>query len=338
MFLDKGRIMFLGRVRGPGRRHLYWGVLAAVTLAIGQAYVAGLHWHEPRLALADLIAGTAHRPFVYRVLVPTIVGWAANLFSVPAEICAAVVVIASLFGFVVAMRSLAGVFWHSPQVLDFIGLAAVVCLLPFMLYSRHLYDFTGLWLFTLGLNLLALHRWRLYLPVFVLALLNKETAVLLIGVYGLNHLGAWRSKRYWGLLALQTLLFAMIRLTIQWRFRANPGVGLEFHWPDQLKALEVAPGLVALYALFGLLVVGLALSGTRRKPRFLLGAALAVGPALFVAYQLWGFPFEIRNLYEAYPIFLLLSLPTLGRLIGIRFDEPAGPAAEIHERGVSVRA
>ncbi|HRF50776.1 MAG TPA: hypothetical protein PLC98_24315 [Anaerolineales bacterium] len=330
--------MFLSRVWGTGRRWLYWTMLSVVTLVIGQAYVAGLHWHEPRLALADLIAGTAHRPFVYRVLVPTLVGWASNLFSVPAETCAAVVVIASLFGFVVALRSLAGVFWHSPRALDLVGLAAVVCLLPFMLYSRHLYDFTGLLLFTLGLYLLALHRWRWYLPVYALALLNKETAVLLIGVYGLNQLRAWRSLRFWGLLGIQTLVFVTLRLIIQWRFQGNPGAGLEFHWPDQLRALEVAPGLVAIYSLLGLLVLWLALAGARRKPEFLQCAALAVGPALFVAYQLWGFPFEIRNLYEAYPIFLLLSLPTLGRLIGVRFDEPTGTAAEPHERGVSVRA
>lgn len=314
----------------------YWCVIVGVALIIGQGYLAGLDWNEPRVTLEQMMMGTAHRPFVYRVLVPILVRWAVQIYPAPPVLYASVLIQAAFVGFAVAFRSLAARFWQSERALDFAGLASILLLFPLMQNYRHVYDFTELFLFTLALSLMAGRVWRWYLPIYALACLNKETAVLLAVVFALNGLPVVRSRRFWGLLGLQALIFALIRGVVTWRFAGNPGIAMEYHWPDQVAALSDAPVLVVVYMLYAAMIVALALHDSGRKPRFLQWAAVGVTPILLVTFWAWAYPFEIRSFYSAYPIYLLLNLPTLGRILRIPFgactDVAPGLALEVSSR------
>jgi hypothetical protein len=103
-------------------------------------------------------------------------------------------------GFVVTIRLFAGLFWDSLQILDLVGVSAVLALLPFMIYSKRVYDLSALFLFTLGLLLLAKGRWGWFLLVYLLGCLNKETTLFLTLVFAACFWGHRRERRFWQLL------------------------------------------------------------------------------------------------------------------------------------------
>lgn len=295
--------------RSQAQRVFRHGLLWIMIGVISHGYLMGLAWEEPRLALSTLIDGTAHRPFVYRVLVPTLIGWAQRAVPLPAPILAAGLIVASFYGFVLAFRSLASTRWSDPDALDVASFGAVVCLTPFLLTSRHVYDLPALFLFTLGLRLQVARNWRWYFVIFALACLNKETAILLTVIDVVSDAANWRRIGFWRRAGAQALIFGLIRLCVMWRFASNPGVSVEPHLADHLLALQVAPLMVGVFALGGVLALGMAMAGWHDAPPWLRRGTLAVVPLLLGAFFAWGYPFEIRNLLEAYPLIVLLALP-----------------------------
>jgi hypothetical protein len=99
--------------------------------------------------------GTAYQPFVYRVLIPFLVKVAVQIFPLPPTVYASFLIYCSFLGFVLTMRSFSSLYWPSSRVIDFIGLISPVILIPLMLYNRHIYDLSTLFLFSLGLRLMA---------------------------------------------------------------------------------------------------------------------------------------------------------------------------------------
>ena len=56
----------------PGYRLLYWLFLLALTLTLCKTYLEGMVWEEARMAFEQMMDGTAHRPYVYRILIPAL--------------------------------------------------------------------------------------------------------------------------------------------------------------------------------------------------------------------------------------------------------------------------
>jgi hypothetical protein len=228
----------------------------------------------------------------------------------------------SLVGFVFAFRYLVTAFWPASVLSDMLTVFAIVGLLPLMAtFSRQMYDFATLFFFTLELALLARRQWKWFLAVFPLACLNRETTFLLSLVFAVHYYPLVERQFLVKMLAVQALIFVIIRAPLLWLFKDNPGNAVEVFLPVQLyvlsQILAFSPiGLLALlFVLCGFVILFLMLYRWNDKPPFLREAALVTIPLLVVSYLVFGLPFEIRVFYEAFPVvFVLCVEPIFSRL------------------------
>lgn len=300
-----------------------------------------------RAKFIPMIYGTAHRPFVQRVLIPWTVrailrlmprpwldflhGEVYNRFPVlwkityympwerdriPEYLVALVLMYAALVGFMFAARSLYRRLYRGPSWLGELVPLAMVWTLPiFFIHGTHyIYDFPLLFLFTLGFLLLAEERWGWFYPVFFLGLLNKETTALLSLFFVLRFWPRLPRREFWLHCLLQGVMIFGLRVYLALRFRHNPGSFLEWHLPlNLLNALLRPYPLTTVLSIAALvLLVG---HDWRGKP-LALRQGLIVSLPIALSYMFIGIYQEIRIFYEAYPIVFMLALPTLTQVLG----------------------
>jgi hypothetical protein len=309
-----------------------------------------------RASFHGMVYGDGYKPYVRRTLLPTTIrlvaaacpagcrerlekavlrrpvprliaqlGWERQLLL--EYLLAMVLIYGCLLGFVFALRDFLGDLSEThPLVKDVAPLVALL-LLPFLSgeyhrwgeYGHYIYDFSTLFLFTLGLRLLAAARWTAFLIVYFVACLNKETTILLTLVFVLHYArsSALPRPRFWKLLSAQLLFFGAVQLGLVWAFRKNRGEAVEFHLLDHNLAL-FRPIPFAALALCLALGVLLALHW-RRKPRFLKDALWILAPLVGLTVFL-GYLDELRDYYEAFPAVFLLAYQSVVSLLGVRIE------------------
>ena len=267
---------------------------------------------DPRLTLIKLMAGTADRPFVYRVLAPTIIRLVSVATALPPAVVTLGVMWLSLISFALTFRSFARHFIAEPLLADLATIFALVGLYPSFYFGK-IYDFTILFLFVLELLLMYTQRWWAYTLLFPIACLGKETTVLLGLVFALHFFRQLDRRTFFTLLAAQAIIFLVIRLTLTWVFRNNPGNTLEFHLFDHLRAFGRQPIFFSLWLLWLSGMVGIAWYRWQHKPLFLRQAALGIAGPLVILFFISGGPYELRALYEAYPVMFLLMVLSLDK-------------------------
>jgi hypothetical protein len=278
-----------------------------------------------------MVMGTADRPFVYRALLPFLVAWLTPLLPLtwaqaitqlpfidmlcaqfhapdyPREVLWMMLgMYFALMGFLWALRYLMRVVGFTEWARTWVPVIALILLPMFYLYGK-LYDLPALFLFTLAFALLIAQRWKLYLLVFAVGTLNKETMILIaliFAVYGFRRLP---KAPYWGLLALQLLVFALIKGGLNWYFQNNPGSVVEMHLDLQWQAFWLSPFDALIWGV--LLALGIGYRWAE-KP-VVLRYALVILVPLVISHVFLGMPYEIRVYLEAYPILLLLSVGAL---------------------------
>ena len=287
----------------------------------------------------DMVYGSAYKPFVYRALLPgaariitglvpeelkskiiqlglLVPGWDGAFAVEYWVVC--VLMFLSLLGFVFSLRFLFNSLYQpSEWAIRLITITSLSFLPGFFLYVNYIYDFSTLFLFTLGLALLARGNWNLYLLVFFFGCLNKETIVLLIPVYFIYW---WKSrqlfaKRFVLLLAAQIAIFSFIRGSLVWIFRDNPGSSVEFHLIEHNLPLLLSyiPFETMLAIFFPLLLV---FHQWHEKPYFLRISSLIL-PVLLGLTFFFGYLDELRDYYEAFPVYLLLAFQSISNYIHI---------------------
>ena len=309
---------------------------------------------SPRVLPQDMVYGQAHRPFVKRQLVPSIVrvgtaampdglresleasfeaspwvrrmGW-PNAFATEYALIVAFMYLC-LIGFLSQLQrflrqclQVSSRFAHGVVVL--VGLGLPICYKAIF----QIYDFAQLFLFTSCLLLMLRGRWGLYYLVFLLACVNKETSLLLPVI-----LGAWLGRRCmerrWLLhLGSQLAIGLAIALALAWRYRDNPGTDLEWHLFHNLTLSWNALGWLRLSILC--LAVPLALWQARRASRFLRSGFIVTFAPLLSLTLFFGLVDELRDYFEALPFTVALILLLFG--IKARDVEPVWsdrPAAE----------
>src|SRR5260370_16279924 len=113
-------------------------------------------------------------------------------------------------------------------------------------------------------------KWRLYLFIFVLACLNKETTILLTCIYAIHFFKDQKLKlsTYMILLLIQITIFISIKTFIDALFIHNRGGLVEF-WLKRNIFLLVRPYPIAIYLQW--LALGfLVIYKFRKKPFFLI--------------------------------------------------------------------
>jgi hypothetical protein len=335
--------------KAPNRLSYFILALCVTTLVFFVfLQVSNVNQH-PDARFSDMVYGKAHKPFVYRILLPVTIRLTTSIippqtraflsrevgeiqfaqkvlskfhtqreYLVEAGIALTLLYL-SLLGFVFALRYLlTGVFRAPPFFADMVPLLATLGLVPFFTHG-YLYDPSVLFFFTLELGLLVRDKWRAFLLIFPFACLNKETSILLTLVFAVHF---YKNKRidwmpFIKALLFQVAFFVMIKLALSWVFKDNPGTVMAFHLPRHLRVYRQYPLLTLSYTLVLLFIAVLMFYKREEKPEFLLYGTLMIIP-LYILYLLGGWPYEIRVFYEVYPIVLLLSAHTIGCALGMK--------------------
>lgn len=247
--------------------------------------------------------------------------------------------LACLFGFLYYLRGLSKTLnLFSPFWSNIIPMGIILALPIYFNYGNFMYDFAALFFFSLGLILLFIQNWKWYLPIFLLALINKETAIMLTVIYALYYYGQIPRKQYWRLLAIQVAIFIVIKSALSLIFANNPGNAIEWHLSRNLAYLSdianyfrfnpigVVPlarnGLdiplprginIVMIVLIGFLIF----YGWQTKPRF-LKYSLVIVPIFFVIGMLNGYIDELRSYIEILPVAYLLAVIGISRFFGER--------------------
>ncbi len=335
---------------GPATRQ---AVLRAVLLALG--YSIAIIWalwmfatrpgmdFYGRARFGDSIHSRCERPFVTRVLVPWTVQAIVALtpaatrghvtsavsgvvahdrrlsYAIPYGFEFGLTILlhlGCLIAFAFLLRNLARRFTNAPPWLGRIVPVGALLLLPVMYtYMNYVYDMATLLLFTLALAMIAA-RSRWFLLVYMLAALNKETAILLSIPWFLENRRELPSRSLASGLALQLAVWLVIRGGIALLYRNSPGVMFEWwHWQrniDVLARMAKAPfdGSFAMYArkhwykTIALAGIPVLVVSVKHSPPLLRRALLMAVP-LFALSLVGGFFDELRDYYEVYPTAIL---------------------------------
>jgi hypothetical protein len=156
------------------------------------------------------------------------------------------------------------------------------------------YDPATFGLFALALALIAEERWRAYVPVFLLAALNRETGSYLFPVFCLYGWSRLKRGRFAELATAQVVGFAAIRTVLE-VFALDLGSMRQHHaaYVDFVPSLSEVP-LVA--ATIGAIVCGLV-----GKHPYLLASA-GMYPIAALGYFVGGSPGEYRAFIEVIPV------------------------------------
>jgi hypothetical protein len=308
-----------------------------------------------RAMFSEMIDGTAWKPFVYRTLLPTTVRLISEV--IPDEVhktltekvesnksamlvlekfkwesefiteylVAMVLMYLTLLGFVFAFRKLFDAIYSSP--LWFKNIISIILLLaiPAMFqpqYSNYIYDFSSLFLFTLGLLLLRQKKWRYVLILFFISCFNKETVILLTMIFAIHFYkdAEISRKLYYQLIAAQLMIFAAIKILLYILFMNNPGGFVEFHLIDRNYLLFNGYSLTTFVVL---LIIFLSIfSKWNEKPKYLKDALWIAVPLLILTLFL-GFFDELRDYYEVFPIVVLLISFNIAKILGVEIADKA---------------
>ena len=290
----------------------------------------------PTLDVDMWLEGNTPRPFGTRVLVPWIVLGTSRVVpeatrrqieagtlrlpirALPSRVeyqVLGVLVILCLAGYTVVMRKLVRSVFDAGGLKVNLITGCSLLLMPVMFrYHNYLYDPATLVLSTILWYLMYRERWTMFLPVFMLACANKETALLFLVSAALwwNQRGGVRS----GLPYLAVLVSGglLVRIGIAVQSSHLPGSLLEFHLFDHnlprlfmfIEPIDLAGTLFIAFLVF---------SFWKEKPSLLtIGTfhlALLVAAAVFSAYV-----DEYRQYLDCYPILVLTIAYSLMKLGG----------------------
>jgi len=311
--------------------------LASISLVFLAAFVLMSSPNRYEKATFDgMINGTAYKPFVTRVLISWVTIGTKTIIPVDARSSitqfartnpfVSFVVLAygipqgyeldgiinifwqylSLLGFVlIFMLLIRKVFDLSLRTWFFLMFIALFGLLPFFKYS-YIYDLPELFLCTLAYYAIVSKRMSLYFLVYVCAVLNKETSILLIipSILFFSGFQSHRRSKIICVLMAQIFLFLIIRGVLYYIFRNNPGVNLEIHFMDHLLVFVNQP-IHGFLGVIGSIIIGLLLFYKWKQKPAIIGLGFCSGIILFVLFLIGGYPFEFRVFYEVYAVLIL---------------------------------
>jgi hypothetical protein len=294
------------------------------------------------IVFQDVVYGKAHKPYQYRTLLPTTVRIIAeatpqavkdainngfeemkrmrllrwNLDYLYEYLVAVLIMFACFVGFGFALRHLVRtVYDYPPFIADLAPVLGIVVLPVFYRYFSYLYDPATLLLFALAAIAVYKRHLIFFYIVFILATVNKETSVLLLGWFLVRE---YRERRLAGLLfhlGFLSVIWVVIKTILTRIYQDNPGNFYEWHLLDHNVRLPMDEPVKFVYFIVVVSVTIILLrDGWRDKPRFLRHALLGTIIPLGVGGLFFGYVDELRGYYEAVPFIFLLVIPTVVRL------------------------
>jgi len=301
---------------------------------------------DPRCSWSALLSDTAHRPYIHRTLVPSVVRglvaitpyWvrqrlegpaarvAGNLEDSPEKTfdlaVAFAVAMGCLLAFVFVLVLLLDEAYEYPAWVPWLAPFGVLMMLRLdMWYWFYIYDSATLLLSALMILFLMRAQLVPYFAVYSLALLNKETAVFAIGAYVAFQLGRQSKRRVALGVAAQVAVFALIKAALTYRFSGSPGGMVEWQIQNNFAFLSTITVRSVFFYFLSLLYAGLVFSHWSSKPMVLRHAFVFQLAPLVALSLIWGHLQELRIYYDVLPLVFLLSVPTVVGALGI-VDSP----------------
>jgi len=308
----------------------------------------------------NMVYGLAWKPYVYRALVPFSIRIASSAISLETRnaihekiwehkifkimnndrwrwekhfltefLIGCILMYLLLIGFFFAFRYLFKTVYEAPdKLLDLTSLVALLGLPVMFKYTSFIYDFGTLFLFTLGLAMMARKKWISFLVVFTLACLNKETTILLTMLFVIYFyfmpVARLDKPTFMKILAAQIVMYLIARTMLNYFFYDNPGRFL-LDVTDILAKHNLSMAPYSIEALVYLFITLMILYKWDEKPIF-LKCGLWMLPPLVSLCLFLGFLDELRDYYEAYPVVLLLMAHTIGDILGWKATSRITPA------------
>jgi hypothetical protein len=322
---------------------------AGLILLVFVAY-PGMNGYSKAM-FSDMVYGDAYRPFVYRTLVPSLIRGITEVTPESIEryieaatpsrytlsklvalsdispeyiyeyiVCLAIVYICFIV-FILSLRQLIKHFYDLPDFVADIAPPGALLILPiFFRYCNYVYDPATLCLFSIGILSIARRKWALFYIIYILAGINKETSILLSLVFLVSEYRNRTRTMLFLHLAVQLLLWLVLRECIILIYKDNPGTIIQFHFITHTLTMAFRPlkliYILVVFCTFFLLIR----HRWKEKPAFLRQSFMAVFITIFGLVLFIGIIDELRVFYEVYPLAFLLSLPTITEVFGI--DSP----------------
>ena len=249
---------------------------------------------------AGVVFSHTPKPYVYRVLTPTVARILVWILHITPETAFTLVVVFSAVGMFYAMRTL------SPVMVAFLATEFVLFL---MAYQGKIYDMATGAGFALALGLLQHKQFSAYYVLFAIMVINRETTILLIPLFIL-YLWIKSQYRYYFIFGTlyQIIAYVVITALIRWYFADVPGEAITFQPVNNMQIYFIHP-IATLALLAGLAgILYLVLRDWQSKPVFLQAAFLCIFSPLVVMHILIGYAFEMRVFIEAVPVTALLMI------------------------------
>ncbi|MFC2103367.1 hypothetical protein ACFLSS_02945 [Bacteroidota bacterium] len=329
------------------REIIYYITTAAVASGVLIMFVIfpGINDNTPSM-FGDTIYGKAHKPYVYRTLLPSAVRLLSSAVpnSVRSSISdkiesnislkklfiklkwekelaveysfAMLLMFLSLWGFTLAIRYLFQLFYEtSPWYSYSVSLLALIGLPPMFQYTSFVYDFPLLFLYTLGLIFLYKQDWKSFLVLYFIACINKETTILLTLIFYIYYKGMLKSELFRKLLAAQIAIFVVVKLVLYLIYTDNPGGLVEFHLIDHNLRLLTGYELPLIVSILGIIL--LIFYKWEEKPDFLRKSMVAFIPLIVLTFFL-GYLDELRDYYEVYPTVVIMISYSIARIMELQ--------------------
>lgn len=331
-----------------GNNYFFWFVAIIISGYVLIVFVKspGINGYE-RAMFPEMIYGKAWKPFVYRTLLPSTVRVVSEI--VPEDVHKSLTdnvetsefsrlvlkklnwesefiteyVIAMIFmwlfllGFLYVFRNLLTEIYISPLWLtNFISLTALLALPTMFQYYSYVYDFSTLFLFTLGLVFMIKQKWNYFLVLFFISCFNKETVILLTLIFAIHFYKNEKvnNRLYYQLIAAQLIFFVSIKILLYFLFLNNQGSLVEFHLLDRNYLIFNGYSL-ATFVIWLIIFIAI-FSKWKAKPEFLKDALWIAVPLIILTFFL-GYLDELRDYYEVFPIAFLLIAYNIAAIFGI---------------------
>lgn len=290
---------------------------------------------------SNMIEGTAARPFVLRTLIPSSIRLmrdelpesiknqiktffaARNWFVDYLKSEKAVEYSIALFlcfifflGFSFVLRCLAKRFYSQDSLVQHLAVFSGMMIIPLCsAYGHYIYDPATIFLFSFGVLLVVKERLIPMLAFFPLAVINKETSLLLIPVFIAYQFGGRMPViKIAAVSVVMGLIWFFIRMLIAKEFAANTGALAEFHFFDHNLRLFANPAAACFFLVTVTFLGVLIAKNWKSKNQFLRWGFLLVFLPLFILSIFFGFVDELRQFYEVVPFAALLMAPAISEM------------------------
>lgn len=284
-----------------------------------------------------MIKGVASKPFVYRMLHPTLINFVSSFYPAnwnsylkhiveqyPAILnyCYKHLVLVDylsefityvifnnilLIAYFFTFRYLMTQLFSKPKItIDLFSLANLLCIALFFNYDRYIYDFMILFIFCLASTLMLQKKWNAFLFVYALSCLSKETTLFLTGFFFIYHYRDIISHTFYKkLLAYQLIIYAVTKLFLSFIFMKNMGKIVQFTLFEHNLPMLMQFNITWLF--IGAMMLFLIFYDWKNKQRFLKFSLIVPGLSILSGI-FFGYLDEWRIYYESYPfVFLLMA-------------------------------